>query len=150
MLYFCLICTNGLITEMIRKVIHIVIAVFILISTTGFTINMHYCHDQLIDMAFLSPAHSCCDTEEENENESQASCPGCQDESIAVEPADDYEVSASAFNFEDTHFTNLFLSSVVLNYYQGIDESTKNEVPWYKKPPPYQEVVLSQIQSYLI
>ena len=135
---------------MIRKVTHIVIAVFILISTTGFTINMHYCHDKLIDMALLAPAHSCCGTEENDANQSQASCPGCQDESIVVEPADDYEVSASTFNFENTHFTNLFLCSVTFNYFQGIDESTKNEVPWYKKPPPYQEVVLSQIQSYLI
>ncbi len=67
-----------------------------------------------------------------------------------VEPGDDYEVSAKAFNFENSHSTTLFLSSVILNYFQGIDESTKNEVPWYKKPPPYQEVVLSQIQSYLI
>jgi len=110
---------------------------------------MHYCHEQLIDMAFLAPAHSCCDTEEDA-NESQASCPGCQDESIVVEPGDDYEVSASTFKFENSHQTNLFLSSVIFNYFQGIDESTKNEVPWYKKPPPYQEVVLSQIQSYLI
>ena len=135
---------------MIRKIFHIVIAVFILISSTGFTINMHYCHDQLIDMAVLAPAHSCCDTEENSENQSQASCPGCQDESIVVEPGDDYEVSASTFNFENSHNTNLILSSVIFNYFQGIDESTKNEVPWYKKPPPYQEVVLSQIQSYLI
>ena len=135
---------------MIRKVIHIVIAVFILISSTGFTINMHYCHEQLIDMAFLAPAHSCCDTEEEEANQIQSSCPGCEDESIAVEPGDDYEVSASTFNFENSYHTNLILSSVIFNYFQGIDESTKNEVPWYKKPPPYQEVVLSQIQSYLI
>jgi hypothetical protein len=134
---------------MIRKVLHIVIAVFILISTTGFTINMHYCHDQLIDMALLAPAHSCCDTEEDA-NQSQAGCPGCQDESIVVEPADDYEVSASAFNFENSYYANLFLSSVIFNYFQGIDETTKNEVPWYKKPPPTQEVVLSKIQSYLI
>jgi len=35
----------------------------------------------------------------------------CEDESIVVEPGDDYEV------------------------------------PWYKKPPPYQEVVLSQIKD---
>jgi hypothetical protein len=135
---------------MIRKVIHIVIAVFILISTTGFTINMHYCHDQLIDMAFLAPAHSCCDTEEDSENEYQASCPGCQDESIVVERGDDYEVSASTFNFENSHNTNLILSSVIFNYFQGIYLSNNNEVPWYKKPPPYQEVVLSKIQSYLI
>ena len=134
---------------MTRKVLHIAVAVFILISSTGFTINMHYCHDQLIDMAFLTHADSCCETENDS-NQSQDNCPGCQDESIVVEPGDDYEVSASTFNFENSYHTNLFLSSVVFNYFQGIDESTKDEVPWYKKPPPYQEVVLSQIQSYLI
>ena len=135
---------------MIRKVLHIVIAVFILVSSTGFTINMHYCHDQLIDMALLAPAHSCCDINDEDASQIQDSCPGCEDESIVVEPGDDYEVSASTFNFENSHNTNLFLSPVIFNYFQGIDESTKDEVPWYKKPPPYQEVVLSQIQSYLI
>ena len=111
---------------------------------------MHYCHDQLIDMAFLAPAHSCCDINDEDASQIQDRCPGCEDESIVVEPGDDYEVSASAFNFENSHYTNLFLTSVIFNYFQGINESTKNEVPWYKKPPPYQEVVLSQIQSYLI
>jgi hypothetical protein len=135
---------------MIRKVLHIVIGVFILVSSTGFMINMHYCHDQLIDMAFLAPAHSCCDSEKDDANQSQDSCPGCQDESIVVEAGDDYELPAIAFNFENSHNTTLFFNSVILNYFQGIDESTKNEVPWYKKPPPYQEVVLSQIQSYLI
>jgi hypothetical protein len=133
-----------------RKVLHSIIAVFILISSTGFTINMHYCHDQLIDMAFLAPAQSCCDTEEDGANKSQDKCPGCQDESIVVEPGDDYEVSAIAFNFKNFHNTTIFLTSVIPYFFHGIDESTKNEVPWYKKPPPYQEVVLSKIQSYLI
>ena len=135
---------------MIRKVLHIVLAVFVLISSTGFTINMHYCHDKLIDMAYLAPAHSCCDTGDKDANQSPDACPGCQEESIVVEHGDDFEVNTITFNFENSHNTTLFFTSVILNHYQGIDESTKNEVPWYKKPPPYQEVVLSQIQSYLI
>jgi hypothetical protein len=133
-----------------RKVLHIAIAVLILISSTGFTINMHYCHDQLIDMAFLTSADSCCDTEEDGPDQSQDSCPGCQEESIVVEPGDDYEVSTNTVNFENSHNTKLFLTSLILNNYQGSDEAANNEVPWYKKPPPYQKVVLSQIQSYLI
>jgi hypothetical protein len=135
---------------MIRKVLHIVIAVFILISSTGFIINMHYCHDQLIDMAFLAPAHSCCDVNEENASQVQDSCPGCQDESIVVESGEDYVLSTGTFNFENSHNIDLFLTAAGLNFFQGFEESTKNEVPWYKKPPPYQEVVLSKIQSYLI
>jgi hypothetical protein len=135
---------------MIRKTLHIVIASFLLISTMGITINMHYCHDQLIDLAFNAPAQSCCEINDEGASQSLDTCPGCQDESIVVEPGDDYEVPAIALNFENSHNTTLFLTSVVLNYYQGIEKPTNNEVPWYKKPPPYQEVVLSQIQSYLI
>ena len=135
---------------MSRKIFHIVFAVFILVSSTGFTINMHYCHDQLIDLALLAPAHSCCDTETDGASQTQDNCPGCQDESVILEPGDDYVVSAITFDFENTHSTTLFLTSVILTSFQGIDESTKNEVPWYKKPPPFQEVVLSQIQSFLI
>lgn len=135
---------------MTRKVLHIAVAVLILISSSGFTINMHYCHDQLIDMAFLTPANSCCDTEEDSANQVQDSCPGCQDESIVVEQGDEYVVSVLTFNFENSHNTTLFLTSVLLNSFHGTNESLKNEVPRYKKPPPNQEVVLSQIQSYLI
>lgn len=134
---------------MIRKVLHIIFAVLILISSTGFTINMHYCHDQLIDMALLAPADSCCDTEEDGANQSKESCPGCQEESIVVEPGDDYEVPVIAFNFENDHQSSLFLTSILLHSFL-LDEPLKYEVPWYKKPPPYQEVILSQIQSYLI
>lgn len=135
---------------MIRKVLHIVFAVFIVILSTGFTINMHYCHDQLIDMALLAPADSCCDNEENGTNQSQDSCPGCQDKAIVLEHGDDYEVPVMAFNFERAQITTLFLNPVILNSFHCIDEPAKNEVPWYKKPPPYQEVVLSQIQSFLI
>ena len=133
-----------------RKVLHIAIAVLILISSTGFTINMHYCHDQLIDLAFNSPAHSCCDINENGASQFQDSCPGCQDETIVIEPGDDYEVSTLVINLENYNTIDLFLITEIFNSIQGIDESTKNVVPRYKKPPPYQEVVLSQIQSYLI
>ena len=141
---------NEVILHMIRKTLHIVFASFLLISTMGITINMHYCHDQLIDLAFNSPAHSCCDINEDVDSQSQDSCPVCQDETIVVEPGEDYEVSALVINFENSHTIDLFLITEIFNSIQGIDESTKNEVPWYKEPPPYQEVVLSQIQSYLI
>ena len=50
---------------MFRKVLHIITAGLILISITGFTVSMHYCHDQLIDLALFSPAQSCCDTGDE-------------------------------------------------------------------------------------
>ena len=139
----------------IKKILHTVIAALILVSSTGFTINMHYCHDQLIDIALNSPAHSCCESNTKSLCHSGHEKDGfnkknhCQNESIIVEPADDYEVSASSFSYEKVHFTPLFFMAA-LSSHQGIQEPVKHEVPWYKRPPTYQEVVLSKIQSYLI
>jgi len=138
---------------MFRKVIHIIFACFILVSTTGFTISLHYCHSEIYDLAVFAPAHSCC------EAGSGATChaPGnmdaskhCEDESIVVESTDDYVGSSFAVNLENTHSLDLLLTANVLFHVQGPDNEVLIEPPWHKEPPPYQEVVLSQIQSYLI
>jgi len=138
---------------MLKKTLHIVIASLILVSSTGFTINLHYCHDQLYDLALFSPAHSCCGADAEglcHSSEGLSSKSHCEDESIAVESTDDFMVSSYTFNFENTHNTELLLTAQILYYFQGSDDYTAMEAPWYKKPPPIQEVVLSQIQSFLI
>jgi len=138
---------------MLRKAIHIVLACFILVSTTGFTISLHYCHDQIYDLAVFAPAHSCC------EAGSGATChaPGnmdtskhCEDESIVVESTDDYVGSSFTFDLENTHSIDLLLTAHVIFHVQGADDEVLIEPPWHKEPPPFQEVVLSQIQSYLI
>ncbi len=135
---------------MIKKIVHIVIASLILVSTLGFTINLHYCHDQLIDMAFLSPANSCCDIDGEEASQMQDTCPGCEDESISAESTDDFTVSSHTFNFENFNNSDLLISATLQYCFQDSNNPSAKEAPWYKKPPPYQEVNLSQIQSFLI
>ena len=138
---------------MFRKVLHIVLACFILVSTTGFTISLHYCHNEIYDLAVFAPAHSCC------EAGSGAQCHAsgdmdtsnhCEDESIVVESTDDYVGSSFAVNLENTHSIDLLLTANVLFHVQGPDDEVLIEPPWHKEPPPFQEVVLSEIQSYLI
>lgn len=135
---------------MIKKIVHSVIVSLILVSTFGFTINLHYCHDQLIDMAFLSPANSCCDIDGEEASQIQDTCPGCEDESISAESTDDFTFSSHIFNFENYHNSDLLISATIQYCFQDSNNHSAMEVPWYKKPPPYQEVILSQIQSFLI
>jgi hypothetical protein len=138
---------------LIKKIAHIVFAALILVSSTGFTISVHYCHDQLIDLGLFSPAHSCC------EKPDHGSCPAgdalskmnhCKDESIVVESTDDYEAFAPNFNLENISSIDLLLSVSILFNIQGSDVAIVTEAPWHKEPPPYRAVVLSQIQSYLI
>ena len=138
---------------MFKKVIHIIVACFILVSTTGFTISLHYCHNKIYDLALFSPAHSCCETGSQGHCHSTGDLANknhCKDESIVVESTDDYVGSSYTVSLENTHSIDLFLNALILFDVQGSDDEIVIDPPWHKEPPPYQEVVLSQIQSYLI
>ena len=104
-------------------------------------------------MAVFAPAHSCC------EPGSTATChaPGnadaskhCEDESIVVESTDEYVASSLTVDLENTHSIDLLLTAHVIFQVQGADDEVLIEPPWHKEPPPYREVVLSEIQTYLI
>ena len=138
---------------MLKKISHIIIASLILISTTGFTINMHYCHDQLIDLALFSPAHSCCEAETEGQCHSDSDISKmnhCKDESIIAESTDDFVGSSYTFSLENIASIDLLHTASILFTIQGSCDEIVTESPWHKEPPPYQEVVLSHIQAYLI
>ncbi len=47
---------------MIRKISNIIIAIILLVSTTGFTISKHYCGNELITVEINGEAESCCDS----------------------------------------------------------------------------------------
>jgi len=138
---------------MFKKVIHSIFACIFLISTTGFTINLHYCHNQIYDLAFFTPAHSCCETTTQGHCHSTgdlANMNHCEDESIIVESVDDFVGSSYTASTENTHSIDLFLTASILYNVEVSDEDKVRKAPWQKEPPPYREVVLSQIQSYLI
>jgi hypothetical protein len=138
---------------MLRKVLHIIISCFILVSTTGFTISLHYCHNQIYDLALFHPAHSCCEAGSQGHCHStgdMANKNHCEDESIVVESTDDYVGSSFEVSLENTHTIDLLLTASILFNVEQSDNNIVIEAPWHKEPPPYRAVVLSQIQSYLI
>ena len=138
---------------MLRKVIHIVLACFILVSSTGFTINLHYCHGKIYDLALFSPAHSCCEAGSKtpcHDSGDLNPVNHCKNESIVVDSTDDYIGSSFTVDLENTRSIDLLLSAHVIFQIQGAEDEVLIEPPWHKEPPPYQEVVLSEIQSYLI
>jgi len=138
---------------MIKKIIHSIVAALILVSTTGFTINLHYCHDQLIDLALYTPAQSCCDTGNVggcHAGDALSKMNHCEDESIVVESTETFVGSSYAFSFENSYSIELLLTASIIFKDQGIHDHIVKKPPWHKEPPPYQEVVLSQIQSFLI
>ena len=138
---------------MIRKALHILMAATVLISTMGFTINMHFCHDQLIDLALYAPAESCCNANmglacDHQEGISQTD--HCEDDSIVLEALEDFLGSSLAINFKNIQSTDILFWIAFEYSSSGRDEDLKSLVPDYYLPPPVQEVDLSHIQSFLI
>jgi hypothetical protein len=139
---------------MLKVISHIALSVMLLFAATGMTINMHLCQDHLYDIAFNAPADDCCenDTDENtcHHDHDMAKSHHCEDESIKIESSQDFVVSGFTFNFEDSHSFELFFSTSQLMLESPVAENTSvTRIFNYKKPPP-QEVVLSQIQSFLI
>lgn len=137
---------------MIKLISHIVLSAMMLLSATGLTISKHYCDNQLIDIGFITPADKCfeinacnnCHHDDEMENANH-----CDDETLKFEKTSDYFVSFYSFRFDNVLPTDLFFSSQILSEDQRTVKFTAYRLLNYKKPPVPNEVVLSQVQSFL-
>jgi hypothetical protein len=74
----------------------------------------------------------------------------CDDETIKLESTDDFFVSSYSFDFDEVHHIDLFNRTTILLEDPCSANKTPGEIFNYKKPPLLPEVVLSQIQSFLI
>ena len=138
---------------MIKLLSHITLSALLLLSATGLTINMHFCDGQLYDLAFIAPAHDCCEPDGSEDacphHQDQAMPHQCDDETVKVESTNDFFVSAYSFDFENSHSFDLFFTTQLFIENPKTGKLAVAGVLNYKRPPP-QEVVLSQIQSFLI
>jgi len=136
-----------------RKAVHMTVAAAMLISTMGITINMHFCHEQLIDLALYSPAESCCEgpVEVPCGHQEGISQPGhCEDVAIVVDALKDFLGSTLATNLESNQSPDVLHRMELRDKHSATFQDLKPMVPDDSLPPPYQEVDLALIQSFLI
>jgi hypothetical protein len=126
----------------------------ILISTKGMTINLHYCQDVLYDIALSSPAENCCEDAAHDHSSRQDSNKDkpidCKDETVKVESTYDFIVSSNSFDFNDIQIIDLAHITSLSSENQGTTKITSSKVLNFKIPPVPPEVVLSQVQAFLI
>ena len=133
------------------------LSTLLLFSATGMTINMHFCQGYLYDLAVNVPAHDCCDNKSDDNtchhnqqhNHDQSKSHHCDNETIKSRSTDNFVVSDFSYNFENSHSFDLFCTNHLLAEIPEAVTSSNNIKFNYNKPLP-QEVVLSQIQSFLI
>jgi hypothetical protein len=92
---------------MYRKILHIALSLFIVVATSGVTVNMHYCQNRLVSIKILLNAKSCCNNK---------SC--CHNESRFLK-VDDKATIANTLTLDHTKIIkhiNLFPVDVQTNY----------------------------------
>lgn len=87
---------------MLRKLLHISIALLLLISVSGFTIHKHYCHDVLTGVSVFFDVDNCC----------ESSCAHCKNETISCRLDLDI-LSSNAQNIPEKIQSSIFLYGLI-------------------------------------
>jgi len=85
---------------MIKKVFHIILAMFLLTATNGYAISKHYCGDNLVAVSLFTEANDCCD---ETMNDD---C--CRNASEYFQIDQEYFIPSSGFDTESFTATECF------------------------------------------
>jgi hypothetical protein len=130
---------------------HIALSTLLLLTASGVTINMHFCKGYLYDLALNIPAHNCCIDDDNicHHDQDQAETHHCDDKTIKIKATDDFLVSGFYPDFENYHSDDIFLETQIQVEKRGADDKADPRLFNFKSPPPTQDVVLSQIQSFL-
>lgn len=126
---------------MFRKIAHIILAIILITTTTGFSISKHYCGTRLVSVAINTEPESCCGDEESS---------GCCHNEIEQYQLTNYYVSS--FIVEDVSISSVdILFPIVYVILQTqITEGVHSIFPNYESPPPLKiQAVLSLYQLYL-
>ena len=124
---------------MYKTIAHTILALFLLVATTGVTISMHYCGGSLVSTSINQQAESCCDDD---------SC--CENKNLHYELENDYVstpvVENSSVPVLEVLFPVLFVLDIDLSPLQT--KATRAFVD--SSPPPKIATRLSLLQTYLI
>lgn len=109
------------------KILSFFLAVSILFSTSSFTVDMHFCCNKLVDMAFFSKAKSCMEIAQKKDDNSkqcttiqEKDC--CDNQTIVKEGDDTFKKSNTVLETETIVFLNTFVYSYI-NLFEGLDEN---------------------------
>jgi len=136
-------------------VFHMALSVLVAVSTTGLTLDMHFCRDRLYDIAMFSDAKNCCETGHHGDMECHDAAEEdphhCDDSTITVDPEEDLFLSSLSTEIPPgsvIHLLEAVRTSTVLPERNGSERF--NKLPRYRLPPTGKHDIYSMIQSFLI
>ena len=135
--------------QVIHKIMSLLMAFVVLFSTMSFTINMHYCGDNLVETTIFHKAKGCGMEMEKPSTEgcsiTKKNC--CDDKQLVIEGQDELKLQFDKLTFEQQQFVASFVYTYI-DLFEGLD---KNEYSYEEYKPP---LVVRQIfkidETYLI
>ena len=119
------------------KIMAFLMAFVVLFSTMSFTVNMHYCGNTLVEIAFFQKAKGC---GMETGNRDSEGCSiiknnCCEDKQLVVEGQDELQLSFDKIPFEQ----QLLITSFVYTYINLFEGLKENIIPFNNYSPPLVE-----------
>lgn len=109
--------------SMIRKSLHILFALLMLVSTGGLFLNQHYCHNQLTQISVNSVPDNCCGS----------TCNHCHNESVYVKIVDVFTISEKKVG---DFFSFQFLSYALFTELFQVNHLASKQVYCQRAIPP--------------
>ena len=135
--------------QVFHKIMAVVMAFVVLLSTMSFTMNMHYCGDTLVETALFHKAKGCGMEMEKPSAEGCAitkkNC--CDDKQITVEGQDELQVQVDKITFEQQVFIASFVHTYI-NLFEGLDNNVSSYEEY--KPPIVIRRIYKIDETYLI
>lgn len=121
--------------EVLHKIASISMALLLLLSTTSWKVEKHYCMGRLMDMALFIDVEDCgmdmaFMEDSQNLDETKNSC--CDDEVIFIDGQDDLKLSFNDLDGNQQSFLIAFANS----YISLFRVQTKERIPNEHYPPP--------------
>jgi hypothetical protein len=123
--------------QFIHKSMAVFMATVVLLTTMSFTVDMHYCGDNMVDYSFFHNAESCgmekgqvvssC----ENPEMEKKSC--CSDEQLIIDGQDDLKDTFSTLTLEQ----QVFVASFTYSYINLFEGTESKEVSFFDYAPPF-------------
>ena len=124
-------------------------AFVVLVSTTSFTVNMHYCGDTLVETAIFNKAKGC---GMEMEKPSTDGCSitknnCCDDKQLVVDGQDELQLSIDKISIEQQVFITSFVYSYI-NLFEGLNNNVSSYDDY--EPPLVIRQIFKIGETYLI
>ena len=124
---------------MFRKITHIILSVFLMVSTTGITLSMHYCGGKWVSTSINKEAKSCCDGTD--------GC--CENKTLHFEVKDDFVSPIQVENIKTVELDVLFPILFVLNFELYNEEAKADDAFYNSSLPQKVQARLALLQKYL-